>query len=281
MTEIKKEDIAKVRAWTNLPVNLAIEVIRDSIKHQIPLEQVAEQYLQKYSKKMSVKLDQFAIGFNVVGSIIYENIAKIVIIGCGTDFAANCPEFKTYFSKILYKIKSKDDRDLMNDTEIHDMYQRLQAACQEPIKILDYKSLEKADNEDFIIYSHSGKLKNFTCDNNNLKFGSAIAILKTKGDFQNKIQIAQHIIGNDIMPEFVSLNDIAKETHSHMLEKFMTELKDQYPAEKIEMIAYNKCQSYFSKITLLEQTLFINNNLKIKEFINDSFQILDFIGVKT
>ena len=35
MTEIKKEDIAKVRAWTNLPVNLAIEVIRDSIKHQI------------------------------------------------------------------------------------------------------------------------------------------------------------------------------------------------------------------------------------------------------
>lgn len=274
-----KEQLKLVRALTNLPLNIAIKVVQEASRNKSKsLEEIAMQYLQEHSKKLDIKLEKFAIGFNIVGTYIKDNIAKIIVIGCGTDFTANSPEFKNYCIAVLEKIQDSNYKNLSSDITLLNMHQKLQAACQEPIKILECKILHKTDKERFISYTYKGKASRIT-DDKYINFCTAATVLKVRGNCPQEQQIAQHIIGNDVIPIYIEMKSIPDKIKQETLNKIRHEAEGKYSKDKFEMITQNKCDAYFKKIVLAEQAFIVDPNIKVGSVFGDLI-ILDFIAIK-
>lgn len=271
------KQVKLVRAITNLPLKIAIKVVEEASRNkEESLEEIAMRYLQENSKKLNVKLEKFAIGFNVVGTYIKNNIAKIIVIGCGTDFTANSLEFKDYCVAVLEKIQDSDYEKLNLDSTLLNMHQKLQAACQEPIKLLECKILHKTDDERFVSYIYKASK---IADNEYINFCTAATILKVHGNCSKEQEIAQHIVGNDITPVYVEMESIPDEIKQEILNKIRHESEGKHPEDKFEMIVQNKCCTYFKSIVLAEQVFIKDPTYKVRD-IFEGLTILDFIAIK-
>ena len=216
--------------------------------------------------------------------------AGIIEINSETDFVARNEDFQNFVSNLsIINLKQKSNLDKLMKSEYTDTKEKVSDALTNLIsKIGENLTIRRSNfisiTNGFIgAYVHNvekdlmGKIGVLISVETNIEF-------PVINDFLKKI--CMHIAASNPISLYLSDidKDILKKEKDFQLEEIKKSGKDKSIQEKILVGKMNK---YFNEVVLFEQNFVIDNNIKIKQFIentskelNGSIKIKEFIRFK-
>ena len=288
MIKISTSDIKKLRGLTGagfLDCKEALDNSNSNIEKAIDF--LREKGISTAQKKGDRTASEGLIAITKNNS---NKEAGIIEINSETDFVARNEDFQNFVSNLsIINLKQKSNLDKLMKSEYSDTKEKVSDALTNLIsKIGENLTIRRSNfisiTNGFIgAYVHNvekdlmGKIGVLISVETNIEF-------PVINDFLKKI--CMHIAASNPISLYSSDidKDILKEEKDFQLEEIKKSGKDKSIQEKILVGKMNK---YFNEVVLFEQNFVMDNNIKIKQFIentskelNGSIKIKEFIRFK-
>lgn len=262
-------DIKKIREITGASFILCKEAILNTSSFDLALDYIRKKnntYINKINSKKTLS--------GIVDFKIFDNYCLIIKINCETDFVAKSENFlnliQDLFNIIIFYLKRDNIRitynynDLINNKDLYfEIKKKIDisiALFKENICLSDF----------FCYYGISG---GYTHSN---KLMSSIILLDVNKEYLEIKNIIDELIKNLCMqivalnPLYIDINNV----DARVIEKEKEFLREQILKEKskiffIDKIIEGRMIKYFQNICLLEQNYIKDENLKIKELVQN------------
>lgn len=234
-------------------------------------------YLRENNKTIIQKIKNKKTLEGLITLTIKNNKAVISEVNCETDFVAKnknfinfCKNINEYFFNIDDEsFYIKNDEIKLNETLENEKIDLI-GKLKENILIRRLKKIYTKNN---LINGYAHGPENF---------GKTAALIITK-DIKNdnydtiKKEIAMQIVS--MKPEYLNIESIPQEiieNEKHIINKNI-EKQNKNKDDKIKKKIFdNNIIKYYEKIVLMEQYFIKNDKIKIKNLINDKFEIIDY-----
>ena len=288
MIKISTSDIKKLRGLTGagfLDCKEALDNSNSNIEKAIDF--LREKGISTAQKKGDRTASEGLIAITKNNS---NKEAGIIEINSETDFVARNEDFQNFVSNLsIINLKQKSNLDKLMKSEYSDTKEKVSDALTNLIsKIGENLTIRRSNfisiTNGFIgAYVHNvekdlmGKIGVLISVETNIEF-------PVINDFLKKI--CMHIAASNPISLYLSDidKDILKKEKDFQLEEIKKSGKDKSIQEKILVGKMNK---YFNEVVLFEQNFVMDNNIKIKQFIentskelNGSIKIKEFIRFK-
>ena len=288
MNKISTSDIKKLRGLTGAGFLDCKEALDNSNSN---IEKAIDFLRKKGISTAQKKGDRTASeGLIAITKNNSNKEAGIIEINSETDFVARNEDFQNFVSNLsIINLKQKSNLDKLMKSEYSDTKEKVSDALTNLIsKIGENLTIRRSNfisiTNGFIgAYVHNvekdlmGKIGVLISVETNIEF-------PVINDFLKKI--CMHIAASNPISLYSSDidKDILKEEKDFQLEEIKKSGKDKSIQEKILVGKMNK---YFNEVVLFEQNFVMDNNIKIKQFIentskelNGSIKIKEFIRFK-
>lgn len=196
--------------------------------------------------------------------LIDKNHAIIAELNCQTDFVAGNLEFNNVMNQISVallksgKEKTVDEAlalSIDNTETVNDLITKAINKLGENVVLKRFQVIEKADNEVFGSYVHTGGVS------------AGLVTLSGTTDAEVAKNIAMQLVA--MKPKFIDVSDIEEGVKAKELEIAKEQVKDiNKPQEIIERMVQGKVNKALAELTINNQSYIKESSMTIKQYLD-------------
>ncbi|AHX11823.1 translation elongation factor Ts [Neorickettsia helminthoeca str. Oregon] len=229
----------------------------------------AREILKEFGHAVSVKKSNREASDGVVGALSSGNFGVMIELNCETDFVARNDKFQQFADLVLQAVcenKAKTVEECLAVTlsggqTVRDAIMEQISIFRENIVLSKCTAFELSGSGLVGVYIHNKYTENLG------KIGVVVALESNAAALQDVAKnIAIQIMSE--CPQAISIQDIDPELLSGEKEKYREETQGK-PDSVAEKIVQGKLNKFYKRIVLLEQPLFADPEISVKQYLDN------------